>query len=119
MSGTSNACLTRRMHDTQKTTQANTVLMVHHYTKLTLPVKVRGGSVLRWTTPSSLRRTRHDGVAMGLPIEQQSHCGLRRETSILYNGIQLTPYLCAYMYFPVIVSPYASALRVGEGSMVL
>ena len=32
-------------------------------------------------------------VMTGLRFEQQSHRGLQRVTSTLYNGVQLTPYL--------------------------
>ena len=63
---------------TQQTTHANTGLTVHCYTKWTLPVEVRYGTVVRRATLSSLCRTHDDGAATGLPVQQQSHRGLRR-----------------------------------------
>ena len=39
-------------------------------------VEVCSGTCARLVTPSSLRRTRNDKVATGLPVEQQSHRGL-------------------------------------------
>ena len=67
--------------------------MVHRYTNLASPVEVGSGTVVQRATPSSLRRTCDDKVAMGLPVEQQSHRGLQQAMPILYNGVQLTPYL--------------------------
>ena len=60
-------------------------------------------------------------MMMGLPVEQKSHCGLRRATFTLYNGVQLTIYLCAW--FVVIIADieemnvltlYAIAVRACE-----
>ena len=47
----------------QQTTHTNMALTVCSYTKLTLLVEVRGGTVVQWTTPSNLCRTCDDGVA--------------------------------------------------------
>ena len=58
-------------------------------------VEVRGETCVRLVTPSSLRWTRNDKITAGLPVEQQSHRGLRWETSTLYNGVQFTPQMRA------------------------
>ena len=46
-------------------------------------VEFLGGTCVRRATACSLRRTRNDKIAAGLPVGQQSHCGLRRGTSTL------------------------------------
>ena len=63
------------LYANKETTHTNTSLMVHRYTKSTLPVDVRGGTK----------------VSVG-PVDQKSHHRLQQATSTLYNGV--TPYLC-------------------------
>ena len=55
----------------------NTGLRVQGYTKLTLPIEVRCGTVVRRATPSSLRQTGVEGVALQTTVPLRTSMGNR------------------------------------------